>query len=62
MLKRFNGISTKYLNRYLAMFVALEQAGRSLIHLAVDTVRTMLTQVNTTKTVYSLRTEGLLAI
>lgn len=62
MLKRFNGVSTKYLNRYLAMFVALEQAGRSLIHPAVDTVRTMLTQVNTTKTVHSLRTEGLLAI
>lgn len=62
MLKHFNGVSTKYLNRYLAMFVAIEQSGRSLFHPAVDTVRTMLTQVNTIRTVRSLRTEGLLAI
>ena len=61
MLKHFNGVSTKYLNRYLAMFVALEQSGRSLVHPAVDAVRTMLAQVNTTKTVHALRTEGLLA-
>lgn len=36
MLKGFNGVSIKYLNRYLAMFVALEQAGHSLLHPAVD--------------------------
>lgn len=62
MLSHFNGVSTKYLNRYLAMFVAMEQSGRSLMHPAVDTVRTMLAQVNATRTVRSLRTEGLLAI
>ena len=44
---RNNGVSTKYLNRYLAMFVALEQAGRSLFHPDVDAVRTMLAHVNT---------------
>lgn len=62
MLKHFNGVSTKYLNRYLAMFVALEQAGHSLFHPAVDTVRTMLTKVNATLPIRLLRTEGLLAI
>ena len=60
MLKHFNVVSTKYLNRYLAMFVALEQAGCSLFHPAVDAVRTMLAQVNATTTVHVLRTEGLL--
>lgn len=62
MLKHFNGVSTKYLNRYLAVFVAIEQSGRSLFHPAVDTVRTMIAQVNATRTIRALRTEGLLAI
>lgn len=62
MLKHFNGVSTKYLNRYLAMFVALEQAGHSLFHPAVDTVRTMLSKVNATLPIRSLRSEGLLVI
>ena len=57
-----NGVSTKYLNRYLAMFVALEQARQSLFHPAVDTVRTMLSKVNATLPIRSLRSEGLLAI
>ena len=57
-----NGVSTKYLNRYLAMFVALEQAGRSLFHPDVDAVRTMLAQVNTALPIRSLRKDGLLAI
>ena len=55
-------VPTKYLNRYLAMFVALEQAGRSLFHPAVDAVRTMLAQVNTALPIRSLRKDGLLAI
>ena len=62
MMKHFNGVSTKYLNRYLAMFVALEQAGRSLFHPDVDAVRTMLAQVNTALPIRSLRKDGLLAI
>lgn len=61
-MKHFNGVSTKYLNRYLAMFVALEQAGRSLFHPDVDAVRTMLAQVNTALPIRSLRKDGLLAI
>ena len=55
-------VSTKYLNRYLAMFVALEQAGRSLFHPDVDAVRTMLARVNTALPIRSLRKDGLLAI
>ena len=55
-------VSTKYLNRYLAMFVALEQAGRSLFHPDMDAVRTMLAQVNTALPIRSLRKDGLLAI
>ena len=62
MMKHFNGVSTKYLNRYLAMFVALEQAGRSLFHPDVDAVRTMLAHVNTALPIRSLRKDGLLAI
>ena len=62
MLKHFNGVSTKYLNRYLAMFVAIEQSARSLFHPVVDTVRAMIAQVNTTRTIQVLRTEGLLTI
>lgn len=57
-----NGVSTKYLNRYLAMFVALEQAGRSLFHPDVDAVRIMLAQVNTALPIRSLRKDVLLAI
>lgn len=62
MLKHFNGVSTKYLNRYLAMFVAIEQSARSLFHPVVDTVRAMIAQVNTTRTIQVLLTEGLLTI
>ena len=45
MLKHFNGISAKYRNRDLTVFAALGQAGHSLFHPAVDTVRTMLAKV-----------------
>lgn len=62
MMKHFNGVPTKYINRYLAMYVALEQAGRSLFHPDVDAVRTMLAQVNTALPIRSLRKDGLLAI
>ena len=55
-------VSTKYLNRYLAMFVALEQAERSLFHPDVDAVETMPAQVNTALPIRSLRKDGLLAI
>ena len=62
MMKHFNGVSTKYLNRYLAMFAALEQTGRSLFHPNVDAVRTMLAHVNTALPIRSLRKDGLLSI
>ena len=62
MLEHFNGVSTKYLNQYLAMFVSLEQEGQSLFHPVVDTVRTILSKVNVTLPIRSLRSEGLLTI
>lgn len=62
MMKHFNGVSTKYLNRYIAMFVALEQAGRSIFRSVVDSVRMMLTQVSAVLPIRTLRREGLLAI
>ena len=32
MLYRYRGVSSKYLNRYLALFTVLEQAGHSVFH------------------------------
>lgn len=58
----FNGVSTKYLNRYLAMFVALEQAGRSLFHPDVDSVRTVFAHGNTALPIQSLCKDGLLVV
>lgn len=62
MLRHFNGVSTKYLNRYLAMFVVLEQVGKFLFHAEVDMVRTILAKVNAKLPIHTLCTEGLLAI
>lgn len=62
MLNQFHGVSTKYLNRYLSMFVALEQAGRSKYCPAIDAVRAKLAKVSAFHPIRSLRKEGLLAI
>lgn len=61
MFNRFHGVSSKYLNRYLAMFVALEQVGSSLFCPVVDSVKTMLSKVNAVRPIRLLRNEGLLA-
>ena len=41
MLRYYRGVSSKYLNRYLARFTALEQAGCSVFYPEIDPVRQM---------------------
>ena len=61
MLYRYRGVSSKYLNRYLALFAALEQAGRSVFHPEIDSVRQMIAKVNAIRRVRKLSTEAVLA-
>ena len=61
MLHRYRGVSSKYLNRYLALFTALEQAGRSVFHPEIDSVRQMLARVNAVRRIRKLSTEAVLA-
>lgn len=62
MLNRYRGVSSKYLNRYLALFAALEQAGRSDFRPAVDFVRQLVANINTVTRIRSLSKEGVLAL
>lgn len=62
MLYRYRGVSSKYLNRYLALFTALEQAGHSVFRPEVDSIRQLVAGVNAVKRIRSLYTEGILAI
>ena len=61
MLHRYRGVSSKYLNRYLALFTALEQAGRSVFHPEIDSVRQMIAKVNAVRHVRKLSAEAVLA-
>ena len=61
MLYRYRGVSSKYLNRYLALFTALEQAGRSVFHPEIDSVRQMIAKVNAIRHIRKLSTEAVLA-
>ena len=61
MLYRYRGVSSKYLNRYLALFTVLEQAGRSVFHPEIDSVRQMIAKVNAVRYVRQLSTEAVLA-
>ena len=61
MLYRYRGVSSKYLNRYLALFTALEQAGRSVFHPEIDSVRQMIAKVNIVRRVRKLSAEAILA-
>ena len=61
MLYRYRGVSSKYLNRYLALFTTLEQAGRSVFHPEIDSVRQMIAKVNAVRHIRKLSTEAVLA-
>ena len=61
MLYRHRGVSSKYLNRYLALFTALEQAGRSVFHPEIDSVRQMIAKVNAIRHIRKLSAEAVLA-
>ena len=62
MLYRYRGVSSKYLNRYLALFTALEQARHSVFQPEVDSIRLLIAGVNAVKRIRSLRKEGILAL
>ena len=62
MLNCYRGVSSKYLNRYLALFTALEQAGRSVFHPEMDSIRQLIAGVNAVKPIRSLSKEGILAL
>lgn len=61
MLRHYRGVATKYLNRYLALFVVMERLSHTTRQHKLDTVRTMLRDVRKVCTVRSLKTEGILA-
>ena len=61
MLYRYRGVSSKYLNRYLALFTALEQGGHSVFHPEIDSVRQKLSSVNAVRRVRKLSAEAVLA-
>ena len=61
MLRRFLGISSKYLNRYLALFTAPEQAGRSAFYPETDSVRQIIARVNAVRRVRNMSKEAVLA-
>ena len=62
MLDHYRGLSSKYLNRYLALFTALEQVGHSVFHPEVDSIRQLIAVVNAVKRIRSLSKEGILAL
>ena len=62
MLHRYHGVSSKYLNRYLALFTALEQAGSSVFQPEVDSIRRLLAGVTAVKPIRTLSKEGILAL
>lgn len=62
MLYRYRGVSSKYLNRYLALFTALEQARHSVFHPEVDSIRQLITGINAVNRIHSLQKEGILAL
>jgi len=62
MLNCYRGVSSKYLNRYLALFTALEQAGLSVFHPEMDSIRQLIAGVNAVKPIRSLSKEGILAL
>ena len=61
MLYCYRGVSSKYLNRYLALFTALEYVGRSLLAPEVDSIRQLIAGVSAVKHIRSLSSEGILA-
>ena len=61
MLYHYRGVSSKYLNRYLALFTALEHVGRSVFAPEVDSIRQLIAGVNAVKTIRLLSSEGILA-
>lgn len=61
-LAHFRGVSTKYLNRYLAMFAAMQQAARKSDMCPVDYIRTLLDGIIDFLPIRCLRTERLLVI
>ena len=61
MLYRYRGVSSKYLNRYLALFTALEYVGRSVLAPEADSIRHLIAGVNAVKHIRSLSSEGILA-
>lgn len=60
MLYRYRGVSSKYLNRYLALFTALEYVGRSLLTPDADSIRQLIAGVSAGKPIRSLSSEGIL--
>lgn len=56
IFKRFRGVSSKYLNRYLALFVAIERFP------AIERIRLALTKTDSIHTIKQLMNQGLLAI
>ena len=62
MLYRYRGVSSKYLNRYLALFTALEQARHSVFHPEVDSIRQLIAGINAVNRIHSLHKEGILAL
>ena len=60
IFKKFRGVSSKYLNRYLALFVAMEQFSERSS--AVERIRLALTKTESVHTIKQLLNQGLLAI
>lgn len=60
MLYRYRGVSSKYLNRYLALFTALEYVRRSVLAPEADFIRQLIAGVNVVKPIRSLSSEGIL--
>ena len=61
MLYRYRGVSSKYLNRYLALFTTLEYVGRSALAPELDSVCQLIAGVYAVKPIRSLSSEGILA-
>lgn len=61
MLYRYRGVLSKYLKRHLALFTALEQAGRSVFHPEINSVLQMIAKVSTVRRVRKLSAEAVLS-
>ena len=61
MLYHYRGVSSKYLNRYPALFTALEHVGRSVPAPEADSIRQLIAGVNAVKTIRLPSSEGILA-